>query len=85
MSAPQQASIRNQLLAAMPQEDFAALQPHLESVDLPLRKVLIEPHQPIAHVYFPDSGYSSIRLLAQCIALPVSITVVTRMGIDAAL
>ena len=60
MSASQQSAIRNQLLAAMPQEDFAALQPHLEPVDLPLRQVLIEPHQPIAHVYFPESGYSSI-------------------------
>jgi CRP-like cAMP-binding protein len=44
----------------MPREDFAALQPHLEPVDLPLRQVLIEPHQPIEHVYFPEGGYSSI-------------------------
>jgi CRP-like cAMP-binding protein len=60
VSAPQQSSIRNQLLAALPAEDFAALQPHLEPVELELRQVLIEPNQPIAHVCFPESGYTSI-------------------------
>jgi CRP-like cAMP-binding protein len=60
MSDPQQALIRNQLLSAMPREDFAALQPHLEPVPLELRQVLYEPHQPIEQVYFPESGYTSI-------------------------
>jgi CRP-like cAMP-binding protein len=60
MSAPQQSSTRNQLIAALPAEDFAALQPQLEPVELELRQVLIEPNQPIAHVYFPESGYTSI-------------------------
>ena len=60
MSAPQQSSTRNQLLAAFPAEDFAALQSHLEPVELELRQVLIEPNQPIAHVYFPEHGYTSI-------------------------
>src|SRR4051812_19470011 len=60
MSAPQQSSTRNQLLARMAQEDYAALQPHLEPVSLELRQTLIEPDRPIEHVYFPESGYSSI-------------------------
>jgi CRP-like cAMP-binding protein len=60
VSAPQQSSIRNQLLAAFPAEDFAALQSRLEPVELELRQVLIEPNQPIAHVYFPERGYTSI-------------------------
>ncbi len=60
MSAPQQSSIRNQLLAGLPAEDFAALQSHLERVELELRQVLIEPNQPIAHVYFPERGYTSV-------------------------
>ena len=60
MSAPQQALVRNQLLTTMPREDYAALQPHLEPVSLELRKVLIEPNQPIEQVYFPESGYTSI-------------------------
>src|SRR5918997_3520724 len=60
MSAPPQSSLRNQLLATLPAEDFAALQPHLEPVQLELWQVLFEPNQPIAHVYFPESGYTSI-------------------------
>jgi CRP-like cAMP-binding protein len=60
MSAPQQSTLRNQLLTALPAEDFAALQAHLEPVDLPLREVLFEADQPIPHVCFPEMGYSSI-------------------------
>jgi CRP-like cAMP-binding protein len=60
MSASQQSSTRNQLLSGLPAEDFAALQSHLEPVELELRQVLIEPNQPIAHVYFPERGYTSI-------------------------
>jgi hypothetical protein len=32
-----------------------------------------------------DSGYAAIRLLARCIALPVPITMITRLRLDAAL
>jgi CRP-like cAMP-binding protein len=60
VSAPQQSSVRNQILTALPAEDFVALQAHLEPVELEMRKVLIEPDQPIEHVYFPDSGYASV-------------------------
>src|SRR3954468_19039432 len=44
----------------MPHEDIAALEPHLEPVELGLRKVLFEPNQPIEHIYFPESGYASL-------------------------
>jgi hypothetical protein len=44
VSAPQQASIGDQLLAALPAEDFGALQPHLEPAQLELRQTLIEPN-----------------------------------------
>jgi CRP-like cAMP-binding protein len=60
MSASQQCSTRNQLLSGLPAEDFAALNSHLEPVELELRQMLIEPNQPIAHVYFPEHGYTSI-------------------------
>src|SRR5918993_3124111 len=60
MSAPRQSSLRNQLLAGLAAEDFAALQSHLDPVQLQLRQVLFEPNQPIAHVYFPESGYTSV-------------------------
>jgi CRP-like cAMP-binding protein len=60
VSVPQQSSIRNRLLAGLPPEDFDALQAHLEPVELELKQVLIEPDQPIEHVYFPQTGYTSI-------------------------
>ncbi len=59
MSASQ-SFVRNQLLTAMPREDFAALQSHLEPVVFEMRQTLIESNKPIEHVYFPESGYSSI-------------------------
>ena len=60
MSVPQQSSLRNQLLAGLSREDFARLRPHLEPVDLELRRVLIEPNRPIEHVYFHERGYTSV-------------------------
>ncbi|MBA1159311.1 Crp/Fnr family transcriptional regulator [Microvirga mediterraneensis] len=60
MSAPQQSSVRNQLLAALPREDFVAFQPHLERVEFELRRVLIEPNELIESVYFPEVGYPSV-------------------------
>ena len=44
----------------LPPEDFAPLQSLLEPVELELRRVLIEPNQPIEHVYFHEHGYTSI-------------------------
>ena len=46
MSAPQQSSIHNQLLAGLAAKDFAALQSHLVPVELDLRQALMEPNQP---------------------------------------
>jgi CRP-like cAMP-binding protein len=60
MHPPQQLSIANRLLASLPAEDFASLRPHLEPVSLDTRRVLIEPNTPIAHVYFPEAGMSSV-------------------------
>ena len=60
MAAPQQTSLRNQLLAGLLPEDFALLQPHLDPIALALRRVLLEPKQPIEHVYFHERGYTSV-------------------------
>ena len=51
---------RNRLLAALPPDDLARLWPRLEAVELPLRKVLHAPGQPIEAVYFPETGYASM-------------------------
>ena len=50
---------RNRLLAALPPEDLAQLWLRLEPVQLEFRKVLHAPEEPIAHVYFPETGYVS--------------------------
>jgi CRP-like cAMP-binding protein len=41
-------------------EDLALIEPHLESVDLPLRKVLETRRKRIDHVYFVESGFASV-------------------------
>ena len=51
---------RNRLLAALPPDDLARLWPRLEAVELPFRKVLHAPGEPIEAVYFPETGWSSM-------------------------
>jgi CRP-like cAMP-binding protein len=60
---PNQSSLRNRLLRALAPEEFALLGPHLEPVALPKGRILIEPNQPIEHVYFPESGVASVVAL----------------------
>jgi CRP-like cAMP-binding protein len=51
---------KNQLLAALPEAEWKRWQPQLESVDLPLGKVLYESGAPMAFVYFPTSAIVSL-------------------------
>jgi CRP-like cAMP-binding protein len=51
---------RNRLLAALANEDYAALVPSLEPVTLDPEATLIEAHGTIEHVYFPESGIASM-------------------------
>jgi CRP-like cAMP-binding protein len=50
----------NWLLASLEPEDFAALEPHLEVVELPLKQVLYEAGDPIRHAYFPHDAVVSL-------------------------
>lgn len=50
----------NFLLAALPDADYLALEPHLESVALPYGQHLSEPGEPITHVFFPTEGIVSV-------------------------
>jgi len=50
----------NKLLASLSTNDFDLLRPHLEPVDLGLRKDLEKPNQSISAAYFPDSGFASV-------------------------
>lgn len=51
---------RNRLLAALPPDSLARLQPMLEEVEMPIRRVLHEPEVAIETVYFPESGWCSM-------------------------
>ena len=51
---------RNRLLAALPPDDYAVLEPHLERVPLNVDDVLAEAGEAFTHVWFPESGAVSI-------------------------
>ena len=53
----------NRLLAALPTASYARLQPHLELVHLPIKKVLWESDGPIDWVYFPQNCVVSLLVL----------------------
>ena len=60
MAGPVQEMLRNRLLRAMAPDDYALIRPHLEPVPLDKDQVLFEAHAPIAHVYFAESGLTSV-------------------------
>jgi CRP-like cAMP-binding protein len=50
----------NHILSRIPRPDFALIAPHLEPVDLPVRKLLEQRNKRIDQVYFMESGFASI-------------------------
>jgi CRP-like cAMP-binding protein len=50
----------NQLLSRLTRADFGLLEPHLEAVDLPLRKPLEPRNRRVEQVYFMESGIASV-------------------------
>jgi CRP-like cAMP-binding protein len=55
-----QSAVSNRLLSALSADDFALVAPHLEMVDLPVRKVLERRRRKITGIYFPESGFASV-------------------------
>ena len=51
---------QNHLLAALPDEEFARLQPHMELVAMPLGHSLYESGTQMRHVYFPTTSIVSL-------------------------
>jgi CRP-like cAMP-binding protein len=47
-------------LASLAQDDYEFLRPHLEPVDLPLKRILFEAGTPTEHCYFSDGGMTSL-------------------------
>jgi len=52
--------MRNRLLASLSPDDFALVQPHLESVTFEMREHLFRAEEKITHVTFPEQGIASI-------------------------
>lgn len=50
----------NQLLSRLTSAEIALIEPHLEAVDLPVRKVLHARNKRVEEVYFPESGIVSV-------------------------
>jgi CRP-like cAMP-binding protein len=57
---PSVAAPRNRLLALLPAENWARLQPQMQLVELELRKTLYAPEVPLSAVYFPQDGWVSM-------------------------
>ena len=55
----------NHLLAALPDAEFALLQPHLEPVQLKLGQMLYEPGQALQHALFPTSAVVSLHYVTE--------------------
>ena len=54
----------NKLLGGLSKADFSLLEPHLEALDLPLRRQLEAPNRPVEFVYFLDTGLASMVISA---------------------
>jgi CRP-like cAMP-binding protein len=54
------AQSQNRILNALPQNIFAAVEPHLKHVELVFGTVVADPDRPVERVYFPDTGVISL-------------------------
>jgi CRP-like cAMP-binding protein len=50
----------NRILSPLSRQDFALLEPHVEPVDLPVRKALETRRKRIDHIYFIEAGFASV-------------------------
>jgi CRP-like cAMP-binding protein len=60
MSAHANARTANRLLAALPDEEYRRLLPHLEPVSLRLSEILFRPDDVLRYVYFPETCIISL-------------------------
>jgi CRP-like cAMP-binding protein len=52
--------VSNYILSRLSRDDLRLLEPHLEPVDLPVRKMLAGRNRRVEHVCFPDAGIVSV-------------------------
>ncbi|MBW4623306.1 MAG: Crp/Fnr family transcriptional regulator [Cyanosarcina radialis HA8281-LM2] len=70
---------KNQLLAALPNEEYERLLPNLEPVSLELKKRLYTSDKPIEYVYFVETGVVSLLALLET-GKPIEIATVGNEG-----
>lgn len=64
-TSPLHSPDQNQLLAALPAVDFAAIADHLEGVPMPLGHMLYEPGTQLRHAYFPTTSIVSLHYVTE--------------------
>jgi hypothetical protein len=52
--------VGNRILLAIPDDEFRAIRPHLESMELASHRVLHEAHEVLQYAYFPNDGLLSL-------------------------
>lgn len=55
----------NGLLTLLSEQDYRALKPHLEKVQIKLRQAIAERGRPLCYVYFPQTAVLSVLALMQ--------------------
>ncbi|GJE17885.1 Crp/Fnr family transcriptional regulator [Methylobacterium marchantiae] len=60
MLVPSKRYVRNGLLSVLRSDDYAAIQSAIEPVALGRKDVLVQPEQPLTHVYFLERGVASV-------------------------
>jgi CRP-like cAMP-binding protein len=71
---------QNRLLRKLPEADLSLLQPHLELVALERAKQLEHPQRPIEHLYFMESGITSV-VVSRGWSVPVEVGLIGREGV----
>ena len=74
----QKATQPNLILSRLSSADLRLLEPHLEPVELPLRKVLEQRGKVIKTIYFPESGFASV--VANGDERPIEVGLIGREG-----
>jgi CRP-like cAMP-binding protein len=65
LSEPPRMPVENRLLAALPSEVKARLEPNLERVSLPFKEVLYESRELIEYIYFPINAVVSVLTIVE--------------------
>ena len=68
----------NRILSRLSRQDLALLEPHLEAVDLPVRKPLEARRKRIDQIYFIDAGFASV--VANGTDRPIEVGLIGREG-----